>query len=329
LTIRYDSNGVQQWLQINESIGSAFSIAIDSSGNSYVTGEGGTIKYNSNGVQQWMENYPGNAITLDAFRNVYVTGTSGSDYAVIKYDTSGVEQWIRTYNGPGNGNDFASSIALDPSGVVYVTGSSIGIGTGIDFATIKYEQYPLPVELTYFYSTVNKNNVTLQWCTEREINNKGFEIMRSTGKEDWRVLGFINGCGTTNEPMKYTFTDSKMGAGEYYYRLKQIDYNGNFEFFDLKNSVIVGVPNKLELSQNYPNPSNPKCRINFSIPADGMVQITIYDVAGREITVLVNEFKKADYYIIDFDGTNFASGVYFYRLASGEFTDTKKLILMK
>jgi hypothetical protein len=129
--------------------------------------------------------------------------------------------------------------------------------------------------------------------------------------------------------MKYTFTDSKMGAGEYYYRLKQIDYNSNFEFFVLKNSVIVGIPEKLELSQNYPNPSNPKCRINYSIPVDGLVQITIYDVAGREITVLVNEFKKADYYIIDFDGTNFASGVYFYRLASGEFSDTKKLILMK
>ncbi len=329
VTIKYNPSGIEQWVQIKDSVGTAYSIAVDSSGNSYVTGDGGTIKYNTNGVEQWMQTHPGNTITLDASGNVYIAGTSGSDYSVIKYDSNGVEQWTRTYNGPGNGTDLVSTIATDPSGAVYVTGSSTGSGTGFDFATIKYEQYPLPVELTYFNSVVNKNDVTLKWSTESEINNKGFEVMRSSGKDEWKIMGFINGSGTTSEPMNYTFTDNRLAAGKYDYRLKQIDYNGNFELYYLQNSVIVGIPDKLELSQNYPNPSNPKCRINYSIPVDGMVSIKVYDVLGRLVAVLANEFKKADYYTIEFDGTHLASGVYFYRIKSGEFTVSKKMVLLK
>ncbi|MDI6803970.1 MAG: SBBP repeat-containing protein, partial [Bacteroidota bacterium] len=129
--------------------------AIDSLGNVFVTGTSDedylTIKYDSSGAQQWVARYNGpgnfydraNAIALDGSGNVYVTGESfGSgtsfDYATVKYNSAGVEQWVARYNGPGNGWDYATAIALDGSGNVYVTGESLGSGTSFDYATVKY-----------------------------------------------------------------------------------------------------------------------------------------------------------------------------------------------
>ncbi len=165
-TIKYNSAGIRQWVARYNGSGNgfdcAYAIALDSSGNVYVTGrsEGSgtdfdytTIKYNSAGVEQWVTRYnsSGNgkdsayAMALDSSGNIYVTGESYSlgtelDYATVKYDSAGTEQWIARYNGPGSDEDWASSITVDSSGNVYVTGRSVGSGTGNDYATIKYSQ---------------------------------------------------------------------------------------------------------------------------------------------------------------------------------------------
>jgi hypothetical protein len=163
-TVKYDSTGQQQWVAYyngpDNNADFAEAIAVDASGNVYVTGESNgsgtftdyaTIKYNSSGEQQWVARYDGpahdyeraSAVAVDGSGNVYVTGWSegtgsGSDYATIKYDSAGQEQWVARYNGPGNGEDFARAIAVDDSGNVYVTGESPGSGTATDYATIKY-----------------------------------------------------------------------------------------------------------------------------------------------------------------------------------------------
>ncbi|MBS1551449.1 MAG: T9SS type A sorting domain-containing protein [Bacteroidetes bacterium] len=190
----------------------------------------------------------------------------------------------------------------------------------------------LPVELSSFNSTVTNNNVNLKWTTASEQNNSGFDIERRSveGNTQWTKIGFEAGSGNSSETKSYSFNDNSLNTGKYSYRLKQIDFNGNFEYFELQNDVIIGVPSRFELSQNYPNPFNPSTKINFSLPFDSKVTLKIYDISGKLVSTLINnEFKTADYYTVNFNGVNLSSGTYFYSLQSGDNIDTKKMVLIK
>lgn len=190
---------------------------------------------------------------------------------------------------------------------------------------------PLPVELSAFTSTVTKNNVTLNWSTANETNNSGFEIERTLtqdGKTNWIKAGFITGHGTTEEIQNYVFTE-RLNSGIYSYRLKQIDHNGNFEYHNLQNEINVGIPLALSLSQNYPNPFNPSTKIDFELPYEGNVKINLYDVSGREIATLINEYKSAGYYTVLFNGSALSSGIYFYRMETGGSTFSKRMMIVK
>ncbi len=192
----------------------------------------------------------------------------------------------------------------------------------------------LPVELASFTSAINKNNVTLNWSTTKETNNQGFEIERQiSGSNNWANAGNVTGNGTTEETHNYSFTE-RVNTGTYDYRLKQIDYNGNFTYFSLSGEVIVGVPGTYNMSQNYPNPFNPSTKIDYDLPYDGKVSIVLYDISGREVASLVNEVKTAGYYQVNFNASNLASGMYFYRInaagnAANNFVQTKKMVLIK
>ncbi|HEX2788058.1 MAG TPA: T9SS type A sorting domain-containing protein [Ignavibacteria bacterium] len=200
---------------------------------------------------------------------------------------------------------------------------------------------PLPVELASFTSFVNKNNVTLDWSTVSELNNSGFNIERreiSIANDEWKNVCFVSGNGTSSEIRNYNYTDRGLSSGKYNYRLKQVDYNGNFEYFDLSNEVIIEVPGKFELSQNYPNPFNPVTKISFEIPDNvngqmSNVKLMIYNVTGKLIAELVNKELSAGYHTVEFDANALASGVYFYRLdaqnGTQNFSMTKKMVLLK
>jgi Beta-propeller repeat len=158
-TIKYNTAGQEQWAaRYGVPVGryAAAAITVDDSSNVYVTGRSGrdyvTIKYNSAGAEQWVARYGNEAaaigVAVDGAGNVYVTGTSyegGSDccdYATIKYNSTGQEQWVALYDsGPADGQDNASAIALDASGNVYVTGTSVTASvppSSFDYATVKY-----------------------------------------------------------------------------------------------------------------------------------------------------------------------------------------------
>jgi hypothetical protein len=192
-------------------------------------------------------------------------------------------------------------------------------------------QGPLPVELTQFSSSVNANSVVLNWVTESEKNNKGFDIFRKDINSGWQKIGFVECKGNGNTHNMYSYSDINLSSNTYYYKLKQIDFNGNYKFYLLNAPVIIGIPAKYELKQNYPNPFNPSTRIQYSIPNDAFVTLKIYDESGREIANLVNTLMKAGIYSVNFNAGlyNLSSGIYFYKISAGNYSNIKKLVLIK
>jgi 3-phytase len=187
---------------------------------------------------------------------------------------------------------------------------------------------PLPVELTNFGGEVLNDKIKLEWRTETEVNNYGFEILRSTSIKEWSVIGFVAGHGNSNSPRSYSFIDENVISGNYAYRLKQIDSDGNYDYSKVIN-IKFGLPLVYQLSQNYPNPFNPVTKIKYSLPITGTVQINLYNTLGEQIDELLNEEKEAGNYSVSFNGINLPSGIYLYRFTSGQFSNTKKMILLK
>jgi hypothetical protein len=185
----------------------------------------------------------------------------------------------------------------------------------------------VPVELISFTAIVNGNQVELEWQTATEKNNSGFEVQRM-GTASWEPIGFVPGFGTTTEQHSYTFSDENLSDGIYHYRLKQIDYNGSFEYSN-EIEVEISLVKEFNLSQNFPNPFNPSTRISYQIPANGNVTLKVFDLIGNEVATLVNENKTAGSYSIEFNPSDLPSGVYFYVLKSASLIQTKKMVLMK
>ncbi|CAN5578171.1 hypothetical protein BH10BAC5_BH10BAC5_20160 [soil metagenome] len=193
----------------------------------------------------------------------------------------------------------------------------------------------LPVELASFTSAINKNSVLLKWSTVSEENNSGFDIERKFESDlNWKKINFVSGHGSSNFQNNYSFVENNLATGKYNYRLKQIDYNGNFKYYDLGAEVTIGIPDIFMLSQNYPNPFNPSTKIGFQLPEDSKVMIRIYDISGKETAVVINEQRSAGYYSHDFNASSLSSGIYFYvmnaeSISGNKFTAVKKMLLVK
>jgi hypothetical protein len=188
----------------------------------------------------------------------------------------------------------------------------------------------LPVELTSFTCSATSKGVSLVWKTASELNNQMFEIQRSIEGSDFRTIGSIEGAGTTTEEQTYSYldeiqTDSKQQLS---YRLKQIDFGGNYSFSDVVE-VTFDMPLEYSLAQNYPNPFNPTTSLRYEIPEAGTVKMKVYNSLGSEVANLVNEYKEAGRYDLEFNASNLSSGIYFYVLEVNKFTSVKKMILLK
>ncbi|GIK20715.1 MAG: T9SS type A sorting domain-containing protein [Ignavibacteriaceae bacterium] len=186
----------------------------------------------------------------------------------------------------------------------------------------------IPVELTSFTANVVDNSVILNWSTATETNNSGFAVERMQSESNWQEIGFVPGSGTITEIRTYSYTDEGLTSGKYLYRIKQIDYDGSIEY---SNVIEAGVkiPDKYSLDQNYPNPFNPSTTINYSISSSGNVELIIFNSIGERIGVLVNEIQQPGRYSVNFDAGNLSSGVYFYKIVSGDFVSVKKMLLLR
>jgi hypothetical protein len=263
------------------------------------------------------------------FDNQFYIGMDGADSLGVWGTTNGGNNWF-SFNGGTMLNTYViRALVVNPTGnhTLYAgCASAVGSGAGVYEYTFSF----VPVELVSFSAEVVSGNVGLSWITATEINNYGFQVERRNAETgDWSNIGFVNGNGSSTEMHYYSFSDNSVPVGKYFYRLKQLDFSGNFEYSDEIEATILEVLNDFTLNQNYPNPFNPSTKISFIIPQSGFTTLKVFDVLGNEIAKLIEGELDEGSYELQFDASGLSSGIYFYSLTSGEFTKTMKMILSK
>ena len=359
-TLKYDSNGNIVWISDYPAPFSRdvpWDIVVDNYYNVYVTGgcnsDAITIKYNAIGIQEWVSIYAGkvldqdfnNSIGIDSSNNIYVSGSSVEipgtygGYLTIKYNSSGIQQWVRFYSGTANFFHISKAMNVDKFGNVYVTGYSTESGQGYNFTTIKYNTNGDTLWKASYHN--GSNDI----ASDIKIDNLGNVYV--TGRSDG------NGTGDDFVTIKY----DKFGIQQW---IKSYDYSGTYgdfgrsiaidknynvlvtgnsnrDIFTIKYSQLTGtstifseIPTHYSLSQNYPNPFNPKTVISYEFRVSNDAELKVFDVLGNEVAELVNEKQNAGSYSVEFDGSGFASGIFFYSLiTNGVIIDTKRMILLK
>ena len=257
-------------------------------------------------------NFPANQTDIG-----YAAGMNG----IIEKSTDGGTSWTEQTSG--------TSVTL--FGIVFadaLTGYAVG-ENGTILKTVSGGI--IPVELTSFRAQLEEREVKLSWQTVTETNNSGFFVQRKIGSH-WENLDFVQGYGTTSETHSYDYLDNLSDLnyqGKVYYRLKQVDYDGGTDYSSRVEVTYEPKPNDYVLDQNYPNPFNPVTSIKYSIPEGSHVKLTVYDLLGNQVETLVDEYKSAGTYSVNFNGKELTSGIYIYRLQAGEFVSTKRMALIK
>ena len=260
-----------------------------------------------------------------------LTRDGDGNYYVSSWSTNKVYRYDANFSNPA----IEVSIGHNgPADIFYDILNDILAIPNFDGHTVDYKPAAslLPVELAAFNATVAGNTVELTWQTVSEKNNYGFEIHRKTHtsflvNDGWKVIGFIQGHGTINSTYNYKFADRNPPTCTLFYRLKQIDTDGSFEYSD-KIEIDIGISTTFELSQNYPNPFNPSTTISYSIPKSSDVKLVVYNSLGEEVTILVNSYKQAGKYEVNFESFELSGGIYIYQLTTNNFSKTKKMLMM-
>lgn len=227
-----------------------------------------------------------------------------------------------------------SSVFVEAGGSLTIQGTFTG-----DPSSVQGDgSVSLPVQLTSFTVAARRLEAILQWSTATEVNNYGFEIERRTvqgsfkarGNEEWTVVGFVRGAGTSTMPREYAFRDSRIEAGRYAYRLRQVDFDGSFSYTSAAEIEIGSAAKELALGSNYPNPFNPETSIEFTVPREGRATLTVYNMIGQEVATLFDGVAEAGkIHRVTFSGSSMPSGLYFYRLEFGSTTIVKRMMLLK
>ncbi|NWF89578.1 MAG: T9SS type A sorting domain-containing protein, partial [Ignavibacteriaceae bacterium] len=201
----------------------------------------------------------------------------------------------------------------------------------IEIAALGGPGTALPVELTSFTASASNDIITLNWETASEVNNSGFSIERKGQAAEWKSIGFVPGYGTSAEKHNYSFNDKLNASGKYFYRLKQIDQNGQYNYS--KEVEVVVTPSEFKLYNNYPNPFNPSTTISYNLSADAVVSLRVYNSVGELVTELFNGTQSAGFYEVQFhsnmNNINLASGIYLVELRANQNVQRIKMILNK
>ena len=269
--------------------------------------------------------YPLNTTVLIVISYEFLAGTDSAKMW-INPAISSSEPLANVVFGVGSEPPYLNAFALrqaSTSGAAQTPDAEIdGIIVGNAWSQV------VPVELTSFTAVANEDDVILNWSTATELNNFGFEVQRSVAGNEFATVGFVNGHGTTTEAKDYRFVDANLTAGNYTYRLKQVDFNGTFAYSDEVNAEVTS-PAQFELAQNYPNPFNPSTTIRFALSESGNIKLTVYNLVGEQVAVLVDGFKEKGVHTINFNASELNSGVYVYKIETNGFVQSRKMIFLK
>ncbi len=319
-TIFRTTNGGNTWTsQVSGTTQILWDVSFFDMNRGIAVGQFGTYISTTDGGNTWVSRSLGTnqlflRISFSDENNGAIVGTHG----LILRTTNGGDNWIL--------QDTPTDYQLND---VFFTSPDNGKAVGLNGTILKTINGGfVPVELALFSGFNKGDRIILNCSTVTETNNHGFEIQRKSGDVDWSTIGFKEGMGTTTEPQSYSFTDKNLSEGKYQYRLMQTDFDGSFKYSKIID-VEINAPAIFSLSQNYPNPFNPTTKIKYQLPELSKVKLTIYDVLGREVNTLFNEVKPAGNYELTWNAGDLPSGVYFYQLRSGNFLQTKKMILLK
>jgi uncharacterized delta-60 repeat protein len=325
------------------------------------------LKFNYNGQLKWTSNYNGNAngddrgygIAVDRFQNIIITGqstneNSGYDYATLKYNCDGEILWTRIYNGIENHNDRPHGIVVDSIGNIFITGSSNSDSTegSEDFLTVKYNSDGNEMWTAgYNDSTGNYSDIP----NGLYLNPKKSSIyvaglsrnISVPGSQDIIVIKYNLSSGALLQKIKYNGTANSDDAAygivvDKFSNVFITGYISNvFSGNDIitakyQNGELIGiepissnVPKSYKLYQNYPNPFNPATNIKFDVLKSSNVTIKVYDIVGREVSNLLDEYLNIGTYELKCDFNNLSSGVYFYEMRAGDFKETLKMVFNK
>jgi photosystem II stability/assembly factor-like uncharacterized protein len=316
--VYYSTNSGSSWAAQTMALTNSFGIWFNSPSVGLISGSTQGIVVTTNGGTTWspmtIPAGSGTIYSVTGFENqwYYSRGT-----AIIGSTNNG-GVWTTSYT--ATAGNYLCLVKARTGNVAWACRDNGGITKGTNVG--------LPVELTSFTASTSNGSVSLQWRTATETNNRIFEIERKSENTEYLTVGFVNGQGTTTQAHDYTFSDNSVIPGSYSYRLKQIDYDGRFSY-SKDVEVEITEPSVFQLSQNYPNPFNPSSTINFSIPSSGLVTLKVYDALGKEVAVMLNEVKEPGSYNVKFNAENLSSGIYLYKMQSGNYIATKKMILLK
>ncbi len=193
-----------------------------------------------------------------------------------------------------------------------------------------------PVQLYSFSGHVsNSKNIILEWSTTTESNNYGFEIQRRSDKKETKFesIDFIEGNGTVLKPKHYRYVDENVAEGTYHYRLKQVDFEGTYDYSDTIEITLV-LPSSIHLHQNYPNPFNASTEISYNLPVSSHVELIIYDMIGHQVCRLIDQFQTKGKYSVKWNardslGKEVSSGIYYYKIKTESFSEFRKMMLVK
>jgi hypothetical protein len=186
--------------------------------------------------------------------------------------------------------------------------------------------FPLPAGLFDLKAATSDKDVVVSWKTASESNNRGFEIQRSNNGSDWYPVSFANGYGESSTTKNYSYTDRALAPGTYYYRLKQVDFDGKSKTSAVVSAAIGG-KGQVSLFQNYPNPFSATTSIRFDLPKAQYAKLSLLDISGREVRVLTNKMSEAGSHVITIDGSSLAPQFYIVRLQTEQGVLTRKILV--